>query len=603
MCFYRVVEIVDSGQDKTVVDPTKDQLFLRRRQLLAAAPDSVPCCSADQEPAKHDDNIITIPTDGWEKDLELLPYFCDINIQTYCNMSGKMATNVKGISKTCIRPETRGYQFYVGRYIHDIWCQMTNSYYFVKCKSFRSQSKSSEPHSLWVCLPLNKIECHPLKAYCTCVAGASGFCNHIVALLYQISHYSKSGTTTIPDDISKTSVAQAWDTPRIEGIAPEPVMQVIVKKAKLDATKSTKSVECSLYEARSPDNIANVSETLTQVKEIMCKKNPLYGFSYMVNENENMNTEYVKTTLGTYVPTGSLLSYQLALSEGNFHVQCDNDLFDQFRCMHNGCVNDSHTIPVYSMTETLKEFTAHRSLDHDIMSFVDNLCMSISNCKEIERKTQNQSSSNLWWSERKYRFTASDFGELCKRKKKNCDKLVERKIRQPVSSSQAPASLRHGKDYEDAGARKYLRYMTNIGHKLEINSCGLVLRSDMPILGCSPDRIVMDPLSHPHIGVVEIKCPYTARAITPRQAAMSYPDFCCEIVNGNLRLKRGHNYYYQVQGQMAITGVQWCDFVLFTFKGMFIERIGYDESFWTTTCNKLTDLYLHHFVPAVLKQK
>jgi hypothetical protein len=131
--------------------------------------------------------------------------------------------------------------------------------------------------------------------------------------------------------------------------------------------------------------------------------------------------------------------------------------------------------------------------------------------------------------------------------------------------------------------------MTNIGHKLEINSCGLVF-------GCNPDRIVVNPLSHPHVGVVEIKCPYTARAITPRQAAMSYSEFCCEIINGKLRLKREHNYYYQVQGQMAIAGVEWCDFVLFTFKGMFIERIRYDESFWTTTCNRLTDLYLHHFV-------
>jgi hypothetical protein len=163
----------------------------------------------------------------------------------------------------------------------------------------------------------------------------------------------------------------------------------------------------------------------------------------MVIADEDMHTEYVKTTLGTYVPRGSLLSYQLALSEGNVHVQCDNDLFDQFRCMHSMCVYDSHTIPIYSMTETLKEFTAHKSFDNNIMSFVDNLCTSIASCKEIECKTQNQSSSNLWW------FMASDFGELRKRKKKNCDKLVERKVRQPVDSSRAPASLRHGKDYEN----------------------------------------------------------------------------------------------------------------------------------------------------------
>ena len=34
-------------------------------------------------------------------------------------------------------------------------------------------------------------------------------------------------------------------------------------------------------------------------------------------------TEYVKTSLGVYVPKGSPLSYQLSLTEGDFDVSCN----------------------------------------------------------------------------------------------------------------------------------------------------------------------------------------------------------------------------------------------------------------------------------------
>jgi hypothetical protein len=37
---------------------------------------------------------------------------------------------------------------------------------------------------------------------------------------------------------------------------------------------------------------------------------------------------------------------------------------------------------------------------------------------------------------------------------------------------------------------------------------------------------------------------------------------CLEKVDGNFRLKRNHQYFYQVQQQLFITGRQYCDFVV-----------------------------------------
>ena len=111
------------------------------------------------------------------------------------------------------------------------------------------------------------------------------------------------------------------------------------------------------------------------------------------------------------------------------------------------------------------------------------------------------------------------------------------------------------------------------------STCGLVLRPDNPVLGCSPDRCIVDPMSDPHYGIGEIKCPYTVRVITPLDAGKSHTEFCSEVHKDHLRLKRTQDYYIQVQGQMTLTGAKWCDFIVYTFRGLHIERIPYDEAF------------------------
>lgn len=143
--------------------------------------------------------------------------------------------------------------------------------------------------------------------------------------------------------------------------------------------------------------------------------------------------------------------------------------------------------------------------------------------------------------------------------------------------------------------------MKKISNPVDVLPCGLVTRPDIPFLGCTPDGKVVDPKYHPHFGVLEIKCPYTARFITPRGAVLSDPDFCCEIRNGKLRLKLDHQYYFQVQGQLALTGMDWCDFVVYTFKGMHIERIRFNKAFWNELYKKLSEFYFSKYVPYKLQ--
>ena len=64
-----------------------------------------------------------------------------------------------------------------------------------------------------------------------------------------------------------------------------------------------------------------------------------------------------------------------------------------------------------------------------------------------------------------------------------------------------------------------------------------------------------------------------------------------EISENKCRLERDRAYYAQVQGQMGITGAKWCDFIVYTSKGLYVERIAFDAVFWQDLRSKVLDYY------------
>ena len=62
---------------------------------------------------------------------------------------------------------------------------------------------------------------------CSCAA-VNGFCQHVVALLYQASHFQKLRLKRVPPITSKTSVPQGWHIPHAVKIVP---LRYLAKKA------------------------------------------------------------------------------------------------------------------------------------------------------------------------------------------------------------------------------------------------------------------------------------------------------------------------------------------------------------------------------------
>jgi len=54
---------------------------------------------------------------------------------------------------------------------------------------------------------------HVVKEYCSCVAGCSGMCSHVVGLLKQLIHYVMLKLQSVPSDLVCTQMKQSWHKP------------------------------------------------------------------------------------------------------------------------------------------------------------------------------------------------------------------------------------------------------------------------------------------------------------------------------------------------------------------------------------------------------
>lgn len=153
------------------------------------------------------------------------------------------------------------------------------------------------------------------------------------------------------------------------------------------------------------------------------------------------------------------------------------------------------------------------------------------------------------------------------------------------------AALRWGKDNEAHAVDFYINMRRQQGDILEVDHRGLTISLEYPWLCGSSDGIVTELRSaaaatvddedvteqsaehslpnnsddyyttersangnnrnqtsrQPSCGILEIKCPHSKRFMTVEQACADQK-FCCELAqDGSVRLKRSHNYYYQVR--------------------------------------------------------
>ena len=234
-------------------------------------------------------------------------------------------------------------------------------------------------------------------------------------------------------------------------------------------------------------------------------------------------------------------------------------------------------------------------------SFKENVKLSAEEITKIEIATRNQASSQVWHQLRAGRLTSSHFGDVFRRKA--CTK-PDNLLKVVMGYQEVPDNVHvaWGTKKEVAARRAYLLHMQPNHAGISVRTSGLIVSEDLPYLASSPDGLVHCPHCMPSQGLLEIKCPSVHRDKTPMEAAKD-KSFFCEIVDDKVTLKRSHKYYFQVQGQMGVSGKTWCDFFVWTMKGCTVERIHFDENLWKEMVQKLTIFYLEAVEPEIFTQR
>ena len=113
--------------------------------------------------------------------------------------------------------------------------------------------------------------------------------------------------------------------------------------------------------------------------------------------------------------------------------------------------------------------------------------------------------------------------------------------------------------------------------EFSISESGLVIDPSHPFMGASPDSFVECKCRGK--GVIEVKCPYSCKQKSFEQRTEDSQFFLKQDEKGDLYLDPYHAYYFQVQAQLKFCSASYADFVVWTEKELFVQRIFPEEPF------------------------
>ena len=181
--------------------------------------------------------------------------------------------------------------------------------------------------------------------------------------------------------------------------------------------------------------------------------------------------------------------------------------------------------------------------------------LSYTHIEEIAMATAGQRNNPLWLKMRVGRLTASHFGRVYRAsqsKGRYAADDIRKSLWESNDISQCPP-VKWGIDHEKDAIEAYKK---QTGY--EVKETGLWLFPNRYI-GASPDGLVY--IDGRFSGILEVKCPWRLRYLnnidTARDVVKELP-----FLTWPLGLNKTHDYYHQVQGQLAATNAAWCDFVV-----------------------------------------
>lgn len=431
-------------------------------------------------------------------------------------------------------------------------CTKSENGFYIYVKGECTPSMKDKKYAVHMCF---KDDGRTLKwATCSCPAGIDGECKHVVALVYFIIDLYRKGVSKIPDIQTCTDKLQMWHVRK--PLSDEPLLFSDISFVKHDPLRVSKKELCSTVKYHNPvPDFAKTVKT-SQVQKLV-KLYDTQGIKLPVIETIRSN------------------NCEPVLLKEHPHTDLDVQLFE--------CVGSTDFM-----------YAAH-PLANDEQLFYDRFMnVNIAKSKIIEKQTRLQSKNANWFRERQYRITASMFGSFCRMKAQTDPVKMFNQKRTYFTSR----SVKHGLHYENQAFAKYSQVTSVVD-----SAVGLVVNPQVPYLGASPDRLVAS--TDNSLKLVEIKCPFSVfEKKTTILKQVEQGSFYLVNENGQLQLRKQHDYFYQIQGQLNLCGIEECDLVVFVPPDdLVIVTVKRDEDFFhSVMLPKLSAVWFQSLLSHFMKE-
>ena len=373
--------------------------------------------------------------------------------------------------------------------------------------------------------------------------------------MYQIANYKTMGLKALPEDIAKTSQPQTWHKPRGTKITGKAVQD-------LEVSGYSKEGPCEAMPRNIKSTLYNPARGQPIDWCVHARKLSAVTPDLLVLPALCETACSVPCSFGP-VPKGCILSYQQKPSED---------------CILN--IYDGIGFPELPASNVMRN-TYSTVLSSQQSVKLEGLKLTLHEVKKFEEQTRLQSQTPLWYKIRKNRITASKIGEIFKRRKDESSLVQRLQSTRHVMTT----AMKQGLASEPVAATCYAEVHQN---KVNLYPCGVVVNPWAPWLAASPDRKVYFPERFPAFGLLEIKCPQVSSILETTYLAKDE--------TGSLKLKRNHNYYFQVLAQLAVTGLDWCDFFVWCQSDHHLETIYLNRDLWDDVKMKIDQFFFNHFL-------
>ena len=519
----------------------------------------------------------------WGKCLMEMPLFSIREIEQHRQASGKG----NAIGETL----DRGRKFKEERYLSadSLFTLSSPELFKVKAKCKASMKKEVRD----VEVSLNHQTSLISDASCSCPAGKSGYCNHVMALRFELADYSLHQLKTVPEELACTSKERLWGVPGQKCLSKQPVMITAVKKC-----GDKRGINCTLYDPRLNDSNSDTKLRSIELQNKLQQRNSRIGFAQCIDVS---TAETIRTKFGEFI-VGSTLSHQLAPLQPDIIVL--SNISEGRGCNHSDY--SFVKLPLVFLAANHASVPTNWEVGKEESDYLKKLQISEADSYKIEKDTIQQNQCSLWHKIRKQRVTAS-IAHILFVHKRNFEALANQLLKdsnENALSERTRDNFKHGRTYEPIARKQYADYMKiGLKHSIDVRETGIVVQPKLFWLAASPDGLITDKTGA-GIGLIEIKCPKTKKDCSPTEI-VNDTKFYITLVDGKPSLRKNHarGYYSQVQMAMGLAGASFCDFVVYTFKGLIIVRTYFDNEYFLELVDVLNSFYKAYMLPKLLENE